>query len=486
MRARPSCSPSWVLCLIVLFLSPRASDLRAGELQDLVKQYQGAKKERLASEEKKARGKGRNRNSRKERRKRGARSLEEILLEIAALESDAALRFLAREYGDRDPTIAALCAGALLETGHPKAPGIVIKGYNRGGKWSTYAKVKVLDGLATAPGEEGLAFVLKLARRGDFDTQTLALGSLALRPQEKKVVPEVLRALEHRSYQVRNAALRAAKRFRFKEMIAPLIERLTEEKDEKLRTDALELLVDLTGVNMGFEVRDWRKWWETAAARFEFSQKESGSTRVVTPDLQYFGIEVASKRIAFLVDASNSMLRGPDGRGGKKGKRGAGKQGGAKKGGGRRNPAGGGRKIDILKEELTRILKELPADTFINIIYFHRSSVPWKKQLHALKGRGRQEAISFVRGLTCAYGTNIYDTLELALKDKRVDTIYLLSDGRPVGGKYSEPDDILRHIGAINRVRGARINCISFGKETVFLKQLAAQNGGEYRATGGK
>ena len=116
-------------------------------------------------------------------------------------------------------------------------------------------------------------------------------------------------------------------------------------------------------------------------------------------------------------------------------------------------------------------------------MYFHKVYVAWKKELHRLGGPGRREAIDFVQNLSCQWGTNIYDTLEFTLKDRRVDTIYLLSDGRPVGGKYSAPEDIIREIGAINRVRGAKINCISFGRETAFLKKLAAQNQGEYRAT---
>ena len=138
--------------------------------------------------------------------------------------------------------------------------------------------------------------------------------------------------------------------------------------------------------------------------------------------------------------------------------------------------------MTILKRELSRILKKLPEDTYVNIISFHRIAEPWKKELHALKGRGRDEAIRFVRGLKTAFGTNIYDTLELALEDKRVDTVFLLSDGMPFGGKFTEREDILREIGAINRVRGSRIHCIGFGPQTALLKDLAEQNGGDYRS----
>ncbi len=141
--------------------------------------------------------------------------------------------------------------------------------------------------------------------------------------------------------------------------------------------------------------------------------------------------------------------------------------------------------MKLLKKELSRILEELSEDTYVNIISFTRKPDPWKKALHSVKGRGREEAIRFVQEMPLGFGTNIYDSLELALMDKRVNTIFLLSDGAPVSGKYTRPEDIRREIGAINRVRGARIHCISIGgseEEVSFLKELAKENQGEYRA----
>ena len=139
-----------------------------------------------------------------------------------------------------------------------------------------------------------------------------------------------------------------------------------------------------------------------------------------------------------------------------------------------------------MQDEVVRILKELPDDTWINMLFFHRTVFTWQKQLRQLKGGARQSAIDYVRNLKTEFQTNIYDTLELALSDKSVDTVYLLSDGQPLGGKYDRPEDILREIGAINRVRGVTIHCIAFGEESRFLGQLAKQNGGEYRFESGR
>ncbi len=493
MQTHPSCrlqSSRVVLCLVVSLLFWWVDWIPGESLQELADKYQEAKREYQAAVKERRdrwqkRGVRKAQGSKTRRGRPNPKTLEQILIKIARMGSEGSLKFLSREYSESDPAIIQASARALLESGHEKAIRNILQGFNRSGNWTTGTQVMILDALVLSSRDEGLEFVLKTAKTGRTETQILALGSLALLPEEGRAFQTILQALGHRVYEVRNAALRALKGFRWKEMVPALIGLLGREKDDGLRLDTLQLLVDLTGVNMGFVVEDWEKWWDIAKGRFEFQKEEKSQKKKMAQtlakarDLQYFGIEVVSDRVAFLVDASNSMLRTPKEVRNLQGKR-TKTKGGAKGGQG-----GGKRKIDILKEELTRILRKLPGDSQINIIYFDLKVISWKKELHFLRGNGREEAISFVRGLNCAWGTNIYDSLELALNDRRVDTIFLLSDGQPVGGKFDRPDDILREIGALNRVRGAKINCISFGVESKFLKDLAAQNGGVYRVTDG-
>ncbi len=474
--------PLAALVAIGLLVGDRAA-VAASSLSELVAEYDEAKRERVAGRSRGGRGnRGRGRGGGGGRRGRGqdSTSIESILEKIARLSTKRSLGFLHKEYRDPDSYIASLSAIAILESEHEGATKIVVRGYGRGGRWTPGAKARVLDALAQAKEKEGLEFVIKLTASRNVADRMIALASLALRPENDEVRRVLLKAVENRSPNVRGAALRALKPVRSKTVIGVLIDRLGREKEESLRTDVLKLLVGLTDQNLGFAAADWQKWWQFAESEFIFDKKPSTKTVVVTPDLQYFGIEVASKRVCFLVDASLSMDAGANGggRGGRGGRRGGG--GGPGRGGGGRG--GGEAKIDRMKNELARILGELPPETYVNVVPFHRNPFPWKKELHSLKGRGREEAIKFVRGLTTGFGTNIFDTLELALGDRRVDTIFLLSDGQPVGGKYSEPQDILREIGAINRIRGAKIHTVGFGRETSFLKNLAAANGGEYRS----
>jgi len=470
--------------------------LQAAELDELIPEYEAAKKEFQASRRRPPPGPGpgpgpgggggrggggRGGWGRQQR----PPELEPLLAAIAKVNTEKSINYLIKEYGDPDPEVASRAGAALLESDHVKAVQIVTRGFEKGTAWTPGTRVRILDALARTKHSEGPEFVIRTATRGNDAVRVLALGSLALRPEDEKARDALLAAVKDRALAIRKSALRALGSFRSKALIAPLIERVGKESDPQLRIDAAQLLVNLTGQNMGLVAEDWKKWWSGVESSFAVDAKQTGKTRVVAPKLSYFGIEVSSKRISFLIDASASMLEAP-GEGG----RGRGPWGG---GGnrGKGGPDGGGaevgkRKIDHLKTELTRILKELPEETQVNIISFANAPAPWKKELHSLKGAGRDEAIAFVRGLQTDFGTNIYDTLELALKDERVDTMYMLSDGEPAGGKYTVPDDIVREISAINRLRSAKIHCIGFATEANFLKDLAEKNGGDFRLVDGR
>jgi hypothetical protein len=83
--------------------------------------------------------------------------------------------------------------------------------------------------------------------------------------------------------------------------------------------------------------------------------------------------------------------------------------------------------------------------------------------------------------------------LEFAFEDPIVDTIYLITDGAPTHrGSFGPglPEDapqlikeILRRTKVLNFRRGVRIFTLGFpGAEERFLKQLAEEHGGTYRA----
>lgn len=357
------------------------------------------------------------------------------------------------------------------------------------------AVVEELDSLAKSGTDKAVDAIVRYARGSSVELRAIAMGSLVHLKDSPKAREALARGLLDPDPSVRAAALRACGKVREKSVISALISMLGREKEEALKVNALKVLVRFTEQNMGLVEEDWRKWWELAEARFEFPKEgaEKGFTDVKVRDLSYFGIEISSKRMGFLVDISSSMTqsvavrpsseRGAETGAETGGRTSAGKGAGGE--GGKEGEAEGkettARKIDILKRELVRVLRKLPPDAAINILTFHRTFGAWQKQLQPLAGQGRARAIGYVEGLQTGQGTNVFDTLESALKDRRIDTIYLLTDGVPTAGRITDPKAIVEEIRVQNRVRGVTIHCIAFGEESKLLEELAADNGGEYR-----
>ncbi len=341
-------------------------------------------------------------------------------------------------------------------------------------------KITLFDGFTKSKEKSKISWVSNLALKAPLETQLVAISSLGHSPKNSEARETLIELLPHRHMKVRDFTLKALKKFRHKDLVSPLIDHIEKEREEKLRLATLKLLMSLTEKNMGYVHKDWQKWWEVAEATFEISNQKEGGTSVKQHDLSYFGIEISSKRISFVVDASHSMLGIP-------GKKKKGQGGGGAKNRGKRDTSGPpGSKLAIMKKELSGIIAKLPEDTWINIIYFHRSYYSWKKSLYPLKGKGRQEAIQFVQDLKTSLKTNIYDTLEFAIKDKKVDTIYFLSDGQPVGGMITDPGQIAEEIKKQNRLQGITIHTLSFGRASKLLIQLADDSDGTHRLVGGK
>lgn len=283
-----------------------------------------------------------------------------------------------------------------------------------------------------------------------------AAVSLLGRIKSDAALTRVIEVMEDPDISVRTASLRAAQQFKDKRIIGPLIAMMGREQG-RLQGEALQHLIKITGQNMGLVVSDWKKWWAYAKNNFDFKPKAAGKTAVKAVD--YYGIEIFSNRICFILDRSSSMKA--------KAKDHETKQQSTR--------------VALAKKELIKTLQKLKPGSMVNIITFDANFSPMAKQLTPLTRAGRAKAIRFVQTLKTGSGTNIYDTLSAALKDRRVDTIFLLSDGQPSRGKYTNTTTILREIRKQNLTRNVTINTIAIGDERLdFMKGLAKENGGTY------
>jgi len=386
---------------------------------------------------------------------------------VGGLDLSNARRRVVKLTGHRIEPIAIAAAAALVQlagkSGHRELAKLLRA--RKGDELVSY-RMRVLDALGRAGSDSAVAVLLKLTRVKDEGLRAVVMGSLGFARNRPAAIAGVAAGLADRHPYVRAAALRALERLvrsgaRDRSMIGGLIEHIARETQYRLRVGSLELLVELSGQNMGFEVTDWRKWWNHEREGFDFlAVGERKHTFVTTRDLSYFGIEIASKRIAFLLDVSNSMLSPARGKKAREQKL---------------------SKLDVMKRELAGVVEKLPADAAINILIFDKRIRFWEKQLARLTPSTRKKALGYVEGLTTGGGTNIYDTIELAFRDSLVDTIYLLTDGQATTGRFKDGPGMVRGLRELNRGRGITLHSIAFGRECEWMREAAADNGGQYR-----
>jgi len=137
-------------------------------------------------------------------------------------------------------------------------------------------------------------------------------------------------------------------------------------------------------------------------------------------------------------------------------------------------------RLAVARQELGRALTRISPGVQFNLFFFSSRVAPWKRELVAKDEEVLTEALEHSNGQRPGGGTNIYDALMAAFADGRVDTIYLLSDGDPSAGSVIDPGLIRERIARLNRTRKVQIHCISIGKPSPFLRQLAKENGGAY------
>jgi hypothetical protein len=356
-------------------------------------------------------------------------------------------------------------------------------------------------------------------------------------------------AVTDKQAEVQRAAISAIKRKKMKHAVDGLIGLL--ERLEKRDADGLnyslvqETLTAIT--NESFEkAEDWRNYWEPRKQSFRPTtgrptKKAGGTSARKRP--RFFGSELKSNRLVFVIDTSGSMSAADPG----------GPTGGAGAGGGARTPTGGGKakpapvsssrvRIERAKFQLIQVIDALPPKARFTILAYSGVTVSgpgadaaygkdpkllppklggfewlkiWRPKLMAANAK------SFVKGLKANGGTFTLNALRHAFKISGADTVVLLSDGYPNDfdreqNKQLDGDEILKEVKAMNRMRRLVIDTFGFdasgpaggknpfargkrrggtggglgpggfgggggmGGLSGFMKRLAGQNGGGY------
>ncbi len=388
-----------------------------------------------------------------------------------------AAEVLEKYLSHKDSALASTCASSLGRLRVQDAVPSLAKQIQKRLRDESFvrAAVEALGRLDPTPAEGVLAV---LTANRSVPVRTLAVRALG-KIDSPTAKAKVIEALADPAWQVRKSALHACQAFPSVPLVDALVERMKKE-DGALLLDIVKLLITFTGVDRGPNPLIWEEYWLVARDTWDaasvagVSKKRKGSLTFVkkastkgAESPTYFGVEIISKRVAFIIDVSGSM---------------SGPVKVEKEGGGSDQTT----KIELAKNELIGAIKKLRKGTHFNIVRFSTGYSSMAKKLQKLSKKSVKQALQFARGLGAGGGTNIFDSLEFTLEAGQVDTIFLLSDGAPSAGKFTDTTRILEEIARLNATSQVTIHTIAVGFDSELMRRLAEQNDGNYIVVGGR
>jgi hypothetical protein len=222
-----------------------------------------------------------------------------------------------------------------------------------------------------------------------------------------------------------------------------------------VRYDAIGYLISATDQDFGDDPEKWNDWWrKNRTTVVHLSKSPAKTLRKYGEFAEYYGIPICADRLVFVLDTSGSMR---------------------------------GSKIDAAKTALIRAIRELKSDVRFDVIAFDGRVRLWQRELVLASEEMKQIAVNMVIEQPLGPMTASYDALEAAF-GLAPEAIYFLSDGAPVGGKITDPDEIITTISHHNRLRRVSLHAIGIhtgdGKHNPFgrfMKELATANWGVYK-----
>lgn len=349
----------------------------------------------------------------------------------------------------------------------PELRAMLAKGKNPGDQRLAVEAISAIEQGSSA----WLAELVGLCAHADANVRNTAVEQLGL-GRNLKHTPVLLQALEHADWSTRLAAVDALAEMRDKKSVGPLIERLGKDPGRLARRIG-EVLWTFTAQPFDDDAGRWKQWWSEAGAGagFELATAKEVEKAEQARELQrlrartrapaqFFGLQIESHRVIFVIDVSGSMLESMYGH--YVGKRGA-------------------ARIDVAREQTIAAIRNLDPAALFNVYAFSSGVARWREESAGTSDEAsRAAAIEWVERLGAQGATNIYDSLKLAFADKDVDSIYLMSDGEPTNGEVIDPHRIREDVAFWNKHRKIKIHTVAIGANLELLEWLAADAGGKH------
>lgn len=349
-------------------------------------------------------------------------------------------------------------------------------------------RLRSLSLLASVPCEPVQA-ALREALTTEKDPAAIArtLIDLSYLGDQQIIDPLLETYLDHEAWIVQTAAARALAQLRVKRGIPAMIDRLGASKG-RLTTDLREALRSLTGQEFRDNVELWTRWWDEHGRDFEvptLAEVDEVASKIESEaGVTFFGINTSSQRVLFILDLSGSMNWSTVSRDNPNDDPGMPPD----------MPTGDEiSRLTAAKRDLRRALGGLRDEALFNLVLYASDVWTWQDKLIEMDDSRRGAVQDYVDALEAVGGTNIYGALKTGLElagarpgdewsEPEIDTIFLLTDGRPSVGVTLDPDEILDFVRELNANAGIVIHTIglSGAQDAYLLSKLAEQNGGTY------
>jgi hypothetical protein len=381
------------------------------------------------------------------------------------------------------------------------------------------------EALSGITDKAAIEYICSVAKKKSRDWRVKMLLAEVLGDLNGEGVLDALTTLlKDRQPEVVREAVISLKKLGDIEAVDELIEALARLEKEKGRPwiEARRALHELTGGYDFTTAAKWRQFWTQKKEEVKKEADSPDTAKPVAPGEvktglleeekkkapKFFGREILSKKIVFVIDVSGSMIMKDRGTGGGE----AGK--GARQGASEYSKMSKDRmRIERAKNELKKAIAALSPKAKFNVIAFSNGVSPWqRRKLVLATSRNKQAAIAFADKFSANGGTYTDDALKEAFANKEADTIYFLSDGAPerypsvIGQENPDNikliDTILTWFRSENKFRKVKIFTFGFDGEGVwdpnrgpkppyhqkaqrfidFMKKLASESGGEYKS----
>jgi Mg-chelatase subunit ChlD/HEAT repeat protein len=273
-------------------------------------------------------------------------------------------------------------------------------------------------------------------------------------------------ALDHADWSTRALAVEGLEELRTAAATGLLVGRMPAESG-RLRSAIGEALFRLSGKSFGRKADSWTRWWADSQgdyapiSRAELAalEAEQRARRLEesTSAGEFFGLEIESTAVTFVVDVSGSMEERTRGE----------------------SPnSNGEQRMAVARRELDKFLDGLQPETYFNLIVFSDRVQEWAGGLQRATTDNVEQARAYVAKLNPGGGTNLFEAVMQAFNDRDMDTLIVLSDGEPSVGMIREPNALREMFARVNRTRGVVIHTVQIGLELDILRWLAEDSGG--------